>query len=230
MIHDRRVLAIVPARGGSKGLPRKNILPMAGKPLIAWTLDAARGSAHIDTIAVSTEDEEIHRIVTELGFAPSFVRPAELAADDTLGIKAVFHAIEQLPGHDIVVVLQPTSPLRTSADIDTALSCMLEQQAPACVSVTTPDKSPFWMYSINEQGYMRPLIDSDNNRKRRQDLPPIQVLNGAVYIAEREWLLKQGTFVTTETIAYAMPKGRSQDIDDEIDFMVAEQLLSRDVP
>jgi len=134
-----------------------------------------------------------------------------------------------LPGYDLIMLLQPTSPLRTSADIDAALESMLSQRAPSCVSVTVPDKSPFWMYTVTGQGRMQPLIDSDHNSQRRQDLPPIHVLNGAIYIAERDWVVRQGGFVSTETIAYVMPKGRSQDIDDAIDFMVAEQLLSRDV-
>lgn len=230
MIGERRVLAIVPARGGSKGLPRKNIRELAGKPLIAWTLEAASGSRYIDHIIVSTDDEEIASVCAGLGHPPPFMRPAALAKDDTPGMDVVFHTLEESPGHDITLLLQPTSPLRNSEDIDQALESMTANEAPACVSVTEPDKSPYWMYRVNPEGMMQPLLDPEEAGKRRQDLPTVYVLNGALYIAYTDWLIKNRQFVTEETLAYKMPKNRSQDIDDETDRQVAEALLKINSP
>ena len=149
MIHGKKVLALIPARGGSKGLPRKNVLLLGGRPLLAWSILAARGSAHVDRIVVSSEDREIIETAREWGAEVPFVRPAELARDETSGMDVVLHALDQAgQGFDYVVLVQPTSPLRTPQDIDACLERCLETGAPACVSVCEPAKSPHWMYTL----------------------------------------------------------------------------------
>jgi N-acylneuraminate cytidylyltransferase len=226
VIGTKRVLAIIPARGGSKGVPRKNIREVAGKPLIAWSIDEAKKSRYLDRLVVSTDDPEIAEVAARWGGEVPFLRPAELAKDDTPGIAPVLHAVETVtPSYDIIVLLQPTSPLRSTADIDNAILTMVEGGAKACVSVVEPDKSPFWMYSLDATGRMKPLLEGEY--ACRQEIPAVYALNGALYVAERGWLLERGGFMGDETVAYVMPKERSVDIDTEMDLFIASQLLSR---
>lgn len=230
MIQGRRVLAIIPARGGSKGVPRKNIRPLAGKPLIAWTVEEAKKSQYIDRLIVSSEDAEIIATAREYGCDAPFVRPAELAADETPGIDPVLHALEALPEHyDLVVLLQPTSPLRTVEDIDGCIRQCVEAQVPFCVSITDVDKHPFWMFTLPENNVLQPLLaaDGDMRSRRRQELPPVYVLNGAVYVADTQELQQHRTFVTAATAGYVMPKERSADIDTETDFFTCDILLRK---
>ena len=228
MIQGKKVLALIPARGGSKGLPRKNVLLLGGRPLLAWSILAARGSAHVDRIVVSSEDREIIETAREWGAEVPFVRPRELAADETSGMEVVLHAIEQAgQGFDYVVLVQPTSPLRTPQDIDACLERCLETGAPACVSVCEPAKSPHWMYTLDKDGRMRPLLGSGEYVSRRQDLPRVYALNGAVYAARTDWLKESGNFVTPETVGYVMDPERSLDIDTALDLRLCEELLSQ---
>lgn len=227
MIDGRTVLAVIAARGGSKGLPRKNILPLAGKPLIAWSIECASQSKYIDRCIISTDDQEIANVAKEWGGDVPFLRPAELARDDTPGILPVMHAVENIGGYDLVVLLQPTSPLRTPSDIDGCLKTMTDANAPACVSVTPAEQSPFWMYMITEKGTLKPVLDGADRDVPRQRLPDVYVLNGAVYAAEIEWLKETRSFLTGETAAYVMPRERSVDIDTLDDFRMAEMMMTR---
>lgn len=228
MIHGKTVLAIIPARGGSKGIPRKNIRNLAGKPLIAWTIEEANKSKHIDRLILSSEDEEIIAVANAWGCETPFVRPAELAQDDTPGIKPVIHAISILPDkYDYVLLLQPTSPFRSVADIDGCIEYCIQMDAKACVSVTEPEKSPYWMYLLDEKDRLHPLIETFENVDRRQDLPKVYALNGALYVANCAWLLNTGKFISAATIAYKMHKERSVDIDSDADFRFAEFLMNR---
>jgi N-acylneuraminate cytidylyltransferase len=228
MIDDKSMLAIIPARGGSKGVPRKNIRQLAGKPLIAWSIEAAKQSKYIDRLILSSEDEEIIAVAKAWGCEAPFVRPAELAGDDVPGIEPVLHALNTLPGkYDYVVLMQPTSPLRTVQDIDGCIEHCVRRAANACVSVTEPDKSLYWAYVLDAEGRMQPLLDTGELIFQRQDLPKTYVLNGAVYVADCEWLLKTKTFITAETLAYPMDKVNSVDIDSELDLKFAEMLLPR---
>lgn len=225
MIDGKSVLALVPARGGSKGLPRKNVLELADRPLIAWTLAAAHQAACIDRCIVSTEDAEIAAVARAHGGEVPFMRPRELADDQAPTMDAVFHALDQLPGFDLVVLLQPTSPLRIADDIEQTLARMIAARAPACVSVTEPAKSPYWSYRTDLRGRLVPLIDPAYARMRRQDLPPAYVLNGAVYAAQIDWLREQRSFLHPDTLAYPMPAERSLDIDTALDLHLAGLLL-----
>ena len=223
MYDDKKILAIIPARGGSKGIHRKNIRDLCGKPLIAWTIEEAKKSKYIDTCIVSTEDEEIKKIAENYGGTVPFLRPAELARDDTPGVEPVLHAIDQLPGYDYIVLLQPTSPLRIVEDIDGAVEFCLKQQSNSCVSVTEPDHSPYWMYTLEEKGAMTPILKiSPDKSYRRQLLPKVYMLNGAVYVAECNSIKKNRSFITVDTLGYIMPKERSLDIDTMLDFKLVE--------
>lgn len=227
MIGTKKVLAIIPARGGSKGVPRKNIREVAGKPLIAWTILQARKSLYIDRLVVSTDDEEIAEVARQWGCEVPFLRPAHLAKDDTPGIDPVLHALDSLPGYDYVVLLQPTSPLRSHADIDGCIELCAGRTACSCVSVTQPEKSPYWMFTIDGGGKMQWLFESDKMITRRQDLPPVYALNGAVYVAATESVVESRSFVTEGTVPYLMSKGSSVDIDTEADLLLAEILLQK---
>lgn len=220
MIEGRKVMGVIPARGGSKGIPRKNLRLLAGKPLIAWTIEEAKKSQYIDRLILSSEDEEIIKAAQEWGCEVPFVRPAELARDDTPGLEPVIHALKTTgDGYDYVVLLQPTSPLRTVNDIDDCIRYCVREGAPVCVSVSLAGKSPYWMHTLNEHNRLRPLLPAEKPAERRQDLPPVYVENGAVYVAETGYLLKEKRFITEETLAYIMPADRSWDIDTEMDFL-----------
>lgn len=222
-----RALGVIPARGGSKGVPGKNIRVVAGRPLIAYTIDAARGSKLLTHVIVSTEDRRISEVARAHG-VEVLDRPVELAADDTPGVLPVLHALERYPGYDYVVLLQPTSPLRSTDDIDGALRECIQARAPACVSVCESAEQPYWMYHLDAQRRMRSVLsDPARTGVRRQDLPPVYILNGAVYVARCDWLAVARAFVSAETRAYVMPAERSHDIDTDTDLLAAEQVLER---
>lgn len=227
MINNKTVLAIIPARGGSKGVLRKNIREVGGKPLIAWTIEEAKKSKYIDRLILSSENNEIIQVAKEWGCEVPFIRPAELAQDDTPGIEPVIHAIVTLKEkYDYVVLLQPTSPLRKVEDIDGCIKLCVSRSAKSCVSVTEPDKSPYWMYTLDKEGKMLPVLGADKEFLRRQDLPKVYSLNGAVYVSECDWLLKHKSLITGETLAYKMAKEDSVDIDTEMDLKLFELLIA----
>jgi N-acylneuraminate cytidylyltransferase len=226
VINEQKVLAIIPARGGSKGVPRKNIKDLAGKPLVAWTIEAAKKSKYIDKLIISSDDDEIISVAKKWGAEAPFVRPAELALDTTPGMDPVLHALDQVPGFDLIVLLQPTSPLRITADIDESIERCLS--ANSCVSMAEVEQSPYWMYTIKENHEMKPIMNLDSKIVRRQDLPKVYTLNGAVYVAKCNWLINTRSFVTDETLSYVMPISRSMDIDTEIDFKMAELIIKND--
>jgi N-acylneuraminate cytidylyltransferase len=229
VIGAERLLAVIPARGGSKGVPGKNIRAAGGKPLIAWTIEAARGSAHIDRAVVSSDDAEIIREARKLGADVPFVREARLADDKAPMLDVVLDAIARCPGYDWVVLLQPTSPLRTTADIDGAIDRCVAMKAPSCVTVCEARESPYWMYKLGSDARLEPLMGVEAP-EQRQKLPPVYLLNGAVYVARTDWVRREKNFVTAETVAYTMPASRSLDIDTEADFVLFHTLLeSRDV-
>jgi len=228
MLNGEKVLAIVPARGGSKGVPGKNLRIVGGRPLIAWTIVAAKAASTIDRIILSSDDEDIIAAARQSGCEVPFIRPAELATDTASMLDVVHHAVEQC-GHDFswIVLLQPTSPLRAACDIDATLNTCRDLQAPACVTVTPIDKNPQWMFYLEGDGRMRPVIETSAPPAfRRQDLSQAYVLNGAVYAAKRNWLAGRSSFLSTDTVCHVMPRERSIDIDTEIDFAIMHALLS----
>ncbi|MBP7527615.1 MAG: acylneuraminate cytidylyltransferase family protein [Syntrophorhabdaceae bacterium] len=225
---DREILAMIPARGGSKGVPRKNIASMRGKPLIAWTIEEALRSRYVDRLVLSSEDEEVIRTASGLGCDVPFVRPENLAQDDTPMIDVVLHVLDSVDGeYTHLVLLQPTSPLRTYEDIDACIELCLAGDARVCISLTESEKSPFWMYKISESGYLVPFMDTGKQYTRRQDMPRAFIPNGAVYVAETAFLRQYRTFIADETKAYVMPAERSFDIDNPLDMEICEFLLSK---
>lgn len=218
MIENRSVLAVVPARGGSKGLPRKNILPLGGLPLIAHSIQHALGSAYVDACICSTEDEEIAAVARAHGCDVPFLRPAELATDETRGPAVVHDLCRKIARYDYVVILQPTSPLRLPEDIDRSIELCHRDEAPSVTTVCEVDKNPHWMYHIADNASMEPVIAHQELETRRQDLPTAHVLNGAVYVLRWEDICAGKPWIMPETLAHVMPKDRSVDIDTALDL------------
>lgn len=224
-------LAIVPARGGSRGIPRKNLARLAGRTLLDWTLQCAHGAESIERVLVTTDCARIAGAARRAGAEVPFLRPAALARDDTPGIESVLHALDWLARNqdyrpEWVVLLQPTSPLRTSADVDAALESVQRQGASAIVSVAPAASHPCWSRRIDAEGRLQPYLDTPTP-PRRQELPAAFALNGAIYASRREALLERRGFEGPDTRAYPMPKDRSVDVDEPFDLEVAELLLRR---
>lgn len=223
------ILAIIPARGGSKGVPKKNIKAINGEPLIAYTIKEAKKSKYIERVIVSTEDEEISRISLEYGGEVPYLRPKELAEDHTPGIDPVIHCIEWLRENEnyipeYVCLLQCTSPLRKIQIIDAAIEKIISSGTDSLVSVCESEVSPYWMKRI-ENDRLKDFLEETKVYTRRQDIPAVYRLNGAIYIAKTESLLKNRGWYTDSTLPFVMDKISSVDIDDMIDFRFAEFLM-----
>lgn len=226
MINGKSVLAVITARGGSKGLPRKNILEVNGRPLLAWSSAAAGESRYIDRVILSSDDDEIIRVGKEWGCEAPFKRPLELAHDETSTEHALIHALDNIEEtYDYIVLLQPTSPLRLTEDIDSCIKLCHERRAPACVTVSKTEKSPYWMFQIDDNGRMTPFLEKDGPWYQRQNLPSAYAANGAVYVADVEWYRENQTFYGQETVAHVMPPERSVDVDTELDLMLVETIM-----
>ena len=224
------VIGLITARGGSKSMPRKNILPLAGKPLIAWTIEAARSSRFLSRVLLSTDDPEIAKVAAAWGAEIPFMRPAELAGDTTPHVLVVEHAIrwlEEAEGSrpEYVLMLQPTSPLRTAEDIDGVITFAREREAIAVVSVSPMDRHPYLSKRILADGTLAEFVTSDIAYLRRQDLPPAYALNGALYLNRSDSLLRDHTFVPPGVLGYVMPPERSLDVDTPWDFHLVEMIL-----
>lgn len=229
MMSGKRVVAVIPARGGSKGVPRKNTRQVAGKPLIAYTVDAARRSRSADHIVVSSDDNEILETARHCGAEP-LRRPGHLATDDAPGVATALHAIDALPGFDVVVLLQPTSPLRSAADIDGCVERCIKAGMTACVSVVEAEESPYWMFTLTGKQTLKPIVPGDAPIARRQDLPKAYLLNGAVYAAGCHWLAAQRTFLLPGVCGWVMPAERSLDIDTESDLEQFSRIILQEKP
>ncbi|TNJ36602.1 acylneuraminate cytidylyltransferase family protein [Prosthecochloris vibrioformis] len=228
---DNNVLALIPARGGSKGVRRKNLRMIGGKPLLEYTLTAAQRSELVDKTYVSSEDPEILELATSLG-ATQVQRPADLATDESSAIEVVQHFIEWLPEElrsqdPSIVYLQPTSPLRTSAHIDAALHRMVELTKTTLLSVTELTASPYKSFTIDESGQLQSLFDEKLSNCRRQDLPKTYIPNGAIYVFRISDFLKRGGFPSNGSVPFVMSDRESVDIDTEEDLHLVEQLLEQ---
>lgn len=225
MLNKKTFLAIIPARGGSKRLPRKNVLDLAGKPLIVWTIEAALQSQHIDTVIVTSDDEEILAIANKNG-ALTIVRPDELAQDTSTSFDAIEHAIRNTNNHDYTILLQPTSPFRTSRHIEEAIQLLDKKDAEAIISVTEMEHSPEWANTLPANDNMVGFLKKEVLNKRSQDLETQYRLNGAIYICSTDKLLHEKSFFIKDKIfAYKMQNEASVDIDKYIDYKWAEFLL-----
>lgn len=227
MIAGKKILAVIPARGGSKGIPRKNIQIVAGKPLISWTILEAKKSKYLDRVILSSDDEQIIAVANEYGCETPFIRPNNIARDDTPGVEPVLHAIGMLPEFDLVALLQPTSPLRIALDIDTCIELCISEKAPACVSLSKSKFNPYWIRMLTKNLRLTPLTGYEENIYCRQDLPAYYTLNGAVYVADCTWLANNKSFLSENTIGYVMPTERSLDIDTEFDLNIFRILVEK---
>jgi len=223
------IIAIIPARGGSKGIPRKNLKPLLGKPLISYSIEHAKKSKYINKVVVSTEDEEIGEISKEYS-AEIIERPEELAKDETPTIDVIFHVLEVLGAAivtpKIIVLLQPTSPLRIVKDIDNAIELFLKNDCESVISVCEAEHPAYWSFKI-EGEYLKALFENKYWRMRREDLPKVYLPNGAIYVSTPEILHNYKDFYCSKTIPYIMPIERSVDIDNEVDFMLAELFMKK---
>ncbi len=220
------VLAVIPARGGSKGLPGKNIRELQGRPLVAWSIVEALKARNVTRVIVSTDDPEIADVARIWGAEVPFIRPSGLAADYTPGVAPVLHAIEHFPEYEWVLLLQPTSPLRTVTDIDACIELAMHRDLPSVASVCESHDNPNWMFHLNTDGVMSPIVEG-TLKLQRQSLDATFSLNGALYLAQTIWLNHARTFVTPQTVGFVMPLDRSVDIDTELDWQWAEFLLQK---
>ncbi len=228
MSREPDIIAIIPARGGSKGTLRKNMKILCDKPLIAYTIEASLSSKYINRVVVSTEDGEISETAKKFG-VEVIERPAELAQDDVPSFVVYQHVIRYLEEVEnfypsIVVALQPTSPCRIVEDIDGAIEKFLGADCDTVVGVCEVEHPPHWMYTL-EGDRMKPVIPGGEKVLRRQDAPQVYRLNGAVYVIKRDVIMKESRVLGNDTRAYVMPPERSIDIDTELDFKFAELLM-----
>jgi len=228
---DKNVLALIPARGKSKELPRKNIIPLLDKPLIAWTIEQAKESKYVDRVVVSTEDKEIAEISKKYGAEVPFMRPKRLSSDRTKGIEVVLHAIEffknRLANNFILLYLQPTSPLRSAEDIDKATEQLGKRCAKAIISVCECEYHPYLANRLPRDGNMKNFLKENIANKNRQDFPKYYRLNGAIYAGYIDYIKEKRGFFGESTYAYIMPAERSVDINNKMDLIFAEFLLER---
>lgn len=223
-----RTLGLIPARGGSKGLPGKNTRLLAGHPLLEWTVRAARASKRIDRLVLSTDDAGIAAVGAACACEVPFLRPAELAGDTTPMIDVVLHTLDVLgEDFDFVVLLQPTSPLRSGQDIAACVDLCAKTGASSVVSVTPATESPYWMFTLDPAQSLAHLLPAAPVQTRRQDLPPAYLVNGAVYVARPNWLRQHRAFIAADTKGYVMPAERSVDIDNLEDWENAEAIFRR---
>ena len=226
-------LAIIPARGGSKRLPGKNLLSIAGKPLIGWTIEAARRSGVFDRIMVSTDDNDIARISEKFGAEVPCLRPPELSGDSATTSDVIEYCLKQMNVPDKeyyshLACLQPTSPLRSADDIRSAVDLLEGKNADAIISVCKNEHSPLWSNTLPDDLSMKDFLQKNIQKTPSQDLPDYYRLNGAIYLCEvRRFLEEKSLYLSSNIFAYVMSRKNSIDIDDEIDFELASIYLSR---
>ncbi|HEY6396038.1 MAG TPA: acylneuraminate cytidylyltransferase family protein [Solirubrobacteraceae bacterium] len=226
---SEKLLVIIPARGGSKGLPRKNLALLGGRPLVAWSIDVGLRTPSVGRVVVSTDDDEVAAVSLAAGADVPFRRPAELASDNATSAAVVLHALTALGENgtgrvERIVLLQPTSPLRDVSDVEGAIRLSLARDADAVVSVSEAECHPWYAVSLDHEGRLHDMIEHPRF-DRRQDLTPAYRVNGAVYVVRRTTLEAQQTLIPAGALAWVMPPERSVDIDRHVDLIVAEALL-----
>ena len=234
MFKSKKILAFIGARAGSKGLKDKNIIDFAGKPLIAWTIRAARGSKYIDRTLVSTDGERIAAVAKEAGADVPFLRPTAIAQDHSLIEEALDHALRWLKknekkSYDYIVLLQPTSPLRTTEEIDRALEHYFKMKKSAgdtLVSVTVAPAKLGWLMQKNKQGYIHFCLEKNRKKAQRQDVPEYYLPNGAIYIAATKNVIRAG-FYGKQTMPFVMSEETSFDIDSRQDLEKALEIFKK---
>ena len=229
------MIAIIPARGGSKGIPGKNIKELCGKPLIAYTILAALNSKEIEKVVVTTDCEEIACIAKQYGAEVPFMRPKELAGDSSSAIDVYMHAVSFLENVlktkiDKFMALLPTAPFRTTEDIECALTLFKESKAETLISMKEADTPVSWYYKMDCDGRVQNLgVNSINAVSNRQENERYYVPNGAIYILDKKLLEEKRTYYCENTVAYVMTPEKSVDIDYELDFRFAEFLIKEKI-
>ena len=227
------MLAIIPARGGSKGLPGKNIANLGGKPMIAWTIEAARDATFVTRVIVSTDDREIARVARAHGAEVPFLRPAELATDTARAVDAFIYTVNRMEKQDrlradAICVLQPTSPLRSSGDVDAAITLFHEQRADSVISVTESAHPITWTRRVGPEGHLLELPELEHDpTDNRQAYETTVQLNGAVVVFDYPFLQAGRSYYSEKTYAYVMPANRSVDVDTALDLAFCEFLVQR---
>lgn len=228
MYKGKKILAIIPARAGSKGIKNKNIIDLSGKPLIAYSIEAALKSKYIDRIVVSTDGGNIAKISKEYGAEVPFIRPKSLATDTSKSIDVVLHCIDELvkknENYDYVILLQPTQPLRQSFHIDEAIELIYRKKENSLVSVCKVKEHPSLMRELNLDGTMNNIVSLSSDT-RRQDFKEIFIVNGAIYINKINNELNKDTILNDNKIAYLMEEKYSIDIDEILDVKIANLML-----
>ena len=222
-----KILGVITARGGSKGIPGKNIKPLGGRPLIAYTAAVAKKSRLVNDLILSTDDKAIADVVKQLGVAVPFLRPKELAEDKTPHVPVMQHALdfmEKQQGYtyDYVVTLQPTSPFRTAEDIDRTIQKAIDLKADSAVSLVEVSRPHPSKFKKLEGDRVLPYFFDEPEGVRRQDLPKVYVRSGAVYVSKRDLLKNQGQLFGNLVVGLVVPEERSTDIDTEYDWMLTE--------
>lgn len=226
-----RTIGLVPARGGSKGIPRKNIRPLCGKPLLEYTAETALRSRSLAKVVLSTDDEEIAEIGRQCGFEVPFIRPAHLAADDTPTLDVVVHAVEWLEAHgeqvEAVCLLQPTHPFRTVEDVDACIELLVAARADSAMTIVAvpPDYNPHWTYLRDEDGILRISTGETEPVPRRQSLPPAFRREGSVYVTRRDVIIRRRSLYGTRLVGHLVPEQGRVNLDTWDDWTRAEQLL-----
>lgn len=235
MIDGKRVLALVPARSGSKGLPMKNVRMLHGKPLLSWPIDAARHSRYVDRVVASTDSEEYAKLAEIAGAEIPFLRPVEFSIDTAPSIAFILHALDTLDAagdeYDYLVLLEPTSPLTEASDIDAALETLVAHRANADAIVSVAElvsTHPAFAVSLNKEGLMHPYASKTFGQlPRRQDIEPLYSLDGSLYISSIKALRSQRGFCHERTLSHVMPHYKSFEVDDLVDFICIEAILAQ---
>jgi len=226
---NKKILALITARGGSKRFPHKNIKRFAGKPLIAWTIEQARRSKYIDRIIVSTDSMKIAKIARKYRAEVPFLRPKRLSTDKAKSVDVVVHTIEWVErnneNYDLLILLQPTSPLRKAEDIDNAVRLLFQKRAKSVVSLCQAEARPWRCNTLPKSASMRNFLRPEIVHKNRRNLPRLYKLNGAIYLTYCNYFKRKRSFFGKDTYAYVMPNAKSVDIDSEADFRLAEILF-----
>jgi CMP-N-acetylneuraminic acid synthetase len=228
----KRILGVIPARGGSNGVPDKNIKALNGKPLIAYTIEAGLGSKLLTDLIVSTDSEKIKEVAESFGAKVPFMRPPEFSHDTALAIPTIQHAVityEEIVGftYDYIIMLQPTAPLRLAEDIDKSLEQLIATDVDSVISIVDVcNYHPIKMKSI-ENGLLKDYIDTGLENPPRQQLPPVFIVNGAIYATKRDVFMNENTFKGKSCIPYIMSTERSTNIDTITDFIIAEYYLNQ---
>jgi N-acylneuraminate cytidylyltransferase len=227
MISGQKVLGIIPARSGSKAVRNKNIRPLDGKPLLAWSALRGNQCEYIDKLIINSDSERYIKIAKAWGCEAPFVRPDNLATDSASSADVLLHTLKKMTNYEILVILQPTSPFRTTQDITDVLQKFKNQSVPACVSVKRVGEHPSLMLQRKNNGRLLPLTQEEDRPKRRQELEELYIPNGAVYTIRADVFKKAESFFPEGVVSHTMPPERSIDIDTEFDLKVARLMANQ---